>query len=89
MIQQFVDCVLNCQKSTKANTMTLQEFFQQLPRGAKSVYAERMGITRTYMSLLIAGRRKPSPELAKIIELVTKRKVRRIELRPDIFGAAK
>lgn len=69
--------------------MTLKEFFQGKPRGAKSIYAERMAITRTYLSLLIAGRRKPSPELAKLIEIVTKRKVRRIDLRPDIFGSAK
>jgi DNA-binding transcriptional regulator YdaS (Cro superfamily) len=69
--------------------MTLEEYFQHQPKGAKTRFAKMLGITRTYMSLLIAGKRRPSPVLANAIEMVTQQMVCRAELRPDIFGVAK
>ena len=48
--------------------------------------ARKLGISKTWFSLVVTGRQPPSPELARDIELHTGRKVKRAELRPDIFG---
>jgi len=39
-----------------------------IPHGQAIPTAERLGITRQYLSLLMTGRRRPSPELAARIE---------------------
>ena len=66
--------------------MTLTEYFADKPRGAKIALARKLGVSKTWLSLVISGRQMPSPELARDIELNTGRKVKRAELRPDIFG---
>ena len=66
--------------------MTLMEFFEGKPRGAKIELARKLGISKTWLSLVISGRQLPSPELARDIEINTGRKVKRADLRPDIFG---
>jgi DNA-binding transcriptional regulator YdaS (Cro superfamily) len=66
--------------------MTLNEFFADKPRGARLNLAKTLGISKTWLSLVSTGRKLPSPELAKQIELHTGRKVKRVDLRPDIFG---
>lgn len=66
--------------------MTLQEYFSDKPRGTKIALARKLGISKTWFSLVISGRQLPSPELARDIELNTGRKVKRADLRPDIFG---
>lgn len=66
--------------------MTLAEFFVGKPRGAKIELARKLGISKTWLSLVISGRQLPSPELARDIEVHTGRKVKRADLRPDIFG---
>jgi len=65
--------------------MKLQEFFKGKPHGTKAKMAATLGITRTWMSLIISDREKPSVELAIAIEKYTKGKVKRKVLRPDIF----
>ena len=65
--------------------MTLVEYFKTDVRGAKSEMAEYLGITPTWMALLISGRRKASPVLSVKIEEATGGLVTRRELRPDIF----
>jgi len=65
--------------------MTLSEYFKTDVVGAKSEMAHFLGITPTWMSLLISGRRKASPELAIAIEKATNGLVTRQALRPDIF----
>jgi DNA-binding transcriptional regulator YdaS (Cro superfamily) len=65
--------------------MTLSEYFKTDVIGAKSEMAQFLGITPTWMSLLISGRRKASPELAIAIEKATNGLVTRQVLRPDIF----
>jgi DNA-binding transcriptional regulator YdaS (Cro superfamily) len=47
--------------------------------------AQYLGITATYMSLLIHAQRRPSPQMAVKIEQATQGLVTRAELRPDIF----
>jgi DNA-binding transcriptional regulator YdaS (Cro superfamily) len=69
--------------------VTLEEFFATKPRGAKSEMAEAIGVSRTWMALLVAGSQVPSPELAVEIEKYTNGAVTRVELRPDIFGVLK
>jgi DNA-binding transcriptional regulator YdaS (Cro superfamily) len=66
--------------------MTLKEYFDGKPRGAKSEVAAQLGISRTYMSLLVSERRLPGPEMALMIERVTAGSVTRKVLRPDLFG---
>lgn len=65
--------------------MTLTEYFSSEPRGAKVEMAEYLGITVTYMSLLIHGKRRPSLPMALAIERATQDLVTAKELRPDLF----
>jgi len=65
--------------------MNLKEYFSTEPRGAKSEMAEHLRITPTWLSLLIRGERKASPELSLRIENATQGLITRAELRPDIF----
>jgi DNA-binding transcriptional regulator YdaS (Cro superfamily) len=65
--------------------MTLKEFFRGKPRGSKAEMCLRLGITRTWMSQIVSGRRVPSPELCVSIESVTLGQVTRADLRPDLF----
>jgi DNA-binding transcriptional regulator YdaS (Cro superfamily) len=66
--------------------MTLQEYFADKKRGAKDALAKDLGISRTWMSLVISGREVCSPELAVEIERLTDGAVTRKDLRPDLFG---
>jgi DNA-binding transcriptional regulator YdaS (Cro superfamily) len=65
--------------------MNLAEYFATEPRGSKQEMAQYLGITATYMSLLIHVQRRPSPQMAVKIEGATQGLVTRAELRPDIF----
>ena len=65
--------------------MTLSEYFDTEPKGAIGEMAAYLEITQTWMSLLINGHRRPSPELAIKIEKATQGLVKRDELRPDLF----
>ncbi len=65
--------------------MTLTEYFKTDVVGAKGEMARYLGITPTWMSLLISGRRNASPELAIELEKATRGLVTRQTLRPDIF----
>ena len=65
--------------------MTLTEYFSTEPRGSKTEMAQYLGITITYMSLLIHGKRRPSMPMALAIERATQDLVTAKELRPDLF----
>lgn len=65
--------------------MNLKTYFKQQPYGSKSIFAEKLGITPTWLGLLIRKARRPSPELAKRIEKATHYAVTARELRPDLF----
>jgi len=69
--------------------MTLSEFFEAKPRGAKIAMAKKLGVSKTWLSLVISGRKVPSPELSGAIERYTRGLVKRTTLRPDIFGELK
>ena len=44
--------------------MTLTEFFENKPRGAKAKMAKKLGVSKTWMSHVISGRYLASPELS-------------------------
>ena len=66
--------------------MTLEKFFENKPRGSKIAMARAIGISKTWLSLVISGRASASPELCVLIERYTKGAVSRRNLRPDVFG---
>lgn len=65
--------------------MTLKEYFLTEPRGSKAEMAEYLRISPTWLSLIMNGSRRASPELSLRIEKATGGLVTREELRPDIF----
>lgn len=69
----------------QGNSMTLEEYFATEPRGSKVEMAIYLGITATYISLLIHGKRRTSKSLAISIENATQGLVKRQDLRPDLF----
>jgi DNA-binding transcriptional regulator YdaS (Cro superfamily) len=64
--------------------MTLQTYFSSRPYGAKAALARDLGITKTWLSMVISGRALPSAGLCFEIERRTG--VSRVTLRPDLFG---
>lgn len=66
--------------------MTLEEWFKTQPYGAKKLFAEDLGISPTWLGLILSGRKKCSAVLAKAIEKQTKYKVKAKILRPDLYG---
>jgi DNA-binding transcriptional regulator YdaS (Cro superfamily) len=68
--------------------MQLKEYFENKPHGSKADFAKSLGVTKTWLSLIMSGRKTPSPFLCIEIERLTKKKVKRKELRPDIFIGA-
>ena len=65
--------------------MTLIEYFKEEPRGAILEMAQHLGISATWMSLLIHKKRQAGAELAIKIEKATQGLVSRQDLRPDLF----
>ena len=65
--------------------MTLEEYFKEEPLGAVKEMADYLGISTTWLSLIIHAKRNPSPKLAIKIEEVTIGLVTRKDLRPDLF----
>ena len=66
--------------------MDLKTYFSEEPYGAKKEMALHLGITPTWLGLLIRKARRPSPTLAKQIEKATQGLVTAKELRPDLFA---
>jgi DNA-binding transcriptional regulator YdaS (Cro superfamily) len=70
----------------KEITLTLEEYFLTEPKGAKLEMAQYLGVSATWISLLIHGRRLASAKLCVDIERATQGLVTRKELRPDLYG---
>lgn len=66
--------------------MDLKEYFKGEPHGSKKEMADYLGITPTWLGLLMRKVRRPSAELAKKIEKATQGLVTAKELRPDLFS---
>ena len=65
--------------------MTLKEYFATRPHGSITDMAKKLDVTRTWLSLIVNGRKAPSPILCVLIERLTNGKVKRKVLRPDMF----
>lgn len=63
----------------------MKQYFKDEPHGAKKEMAEYLGITQTWLGLLIKREKQPSAMLAKKIEKATQGLVTAKELRPDLF----
>lgn len=66
--------------------MHLEKYFSDKPYGAKKLLCTKLGITQTWLGLLISKKKKPSAILARRIEKATKGDVTARELRPDLFN---
>lgn len=75
----------SCNIEVQEVVMDLNSYFEGKPRGSKAELARKLGITRTWMGLLISKRRVPSAELAVEIEHQTEGSVTRKDLRPDLW----
>jgi|TARA_R110000868_G_scaffold115032_4_gene307564 DNA-binding transcriptional regulator YdaS (Cro superfamily) len=65
--------------------MNLKQYFKDEPYGSKKEMADHLGITQTWLGLLIRKARRPSFVLARKIEKATQGLVTAKELRPDLF----
>lgn len=65
--------------------MQLKDYFENKPHGSKAEFAKSLGVTKTWLSLILNGSKQPSIPLCIEIERLTKRKVKRKDLRPDFF----
>jgi len=54
-----------------------------------SAFAGMVGTAQPTISRILNGKRRPSPSMAREIERITGGKVRRHELRPDLWDAPK
>jgi DNA-binding transcriptional regulator YdaS (Cro superfamily) len=68
------------------DTMTLRDLLKTMPRGAQKELALLLGITQTWMTLIVNGHARPSAELAAKIADATDGKVTLKDLRPDLFA---
>ena len=73
--------------------MTLTEYIQQIPRQARARFKEQiaseLGVTSEAVRSWVNGTRRPRVEYVLMLEEITKGKVTRKELRPDIYGDVK
>jgi len=60
--------------------MTLQEYFADKPRGSKVEMCKQLGITKSWLSLIITKQKKPGRSLALIISMYTDDQVPTYEL---------
>ena len=65
--------------------MTLKEYFEEEPIGAVNEMAEYLGISSTWLSLIIHSHKKPSRKLAMKIIDATQGLVTIKELFPEFF----
>jgi DNA-binding transcriptional regulator YdaS (Cro superfamily) len=63
---------------------TLQDLIDEA--GSQSELAVNLGITQQNVSRLMTRGKRVSPELAVKIELMTGGKIKRSDLRPDLFN---
>lgn len=66
-------------------SMTLSEYFKEEPHGAISEMARHIGVSPTWLSLLIHGHRKASFKVAVKLEKATQGLVTLRDLRPDLY----
>ena len=63
--------------------MTLEEYLSTRPHGTQMHLVRKLGITKTWMSLVVNGRKVPSLLLANAIEMLTEGLVTAKDLCPS------
>lgn len=63
----------------------LKEWLRSKPRGTQQALANKLGVSETWLSLLVTGRARCSVHLANAIHQATDGEVSRQSLRPDVF----
>jgi DNA-binding transcriptional regulator YdaS (Cro superfamily) len=69
--------------------MNINQYFKDIPLRSRMTQAEfgrQLGVTQQQVQHWIAGRQQPNARHVLAIEKMTKRKITRYELRPDVFG---
>lgn len=61
--------------------MTLEEYFKDKPWGAKTEMCRDLGITKSWLSLIISGKKPAGKSLALVISMYTDNEVTIDELR--------
>jgi DNA-binding transcriptional regulator YdaS (Cro superfamily) len=67
--------------------MDFKTYWFGMSQGDRTAFAERVQRAPGYLQLVAGGFRRASPELAIAIDEKSDGKVKRGEMRPDIFGA--
>lgn len=63
--------------------MTLKEYLDKLPRGGKSSFANKLAVSRSFLSQMADGKAAVSPERAVEIENASNNEVSRKAFFPD------
>lgn len=66
--------------------MTLSDYLSQLERGGKSRFAEKIGVSKSFLRQMEVGTAPIPINVAKKIEKHTQGKVTRAEVRPDVWA---
>lgn len=66
--------------------MKLTKHFSSKPRGYRTEFAKKIGVSKSFLSQIETGRAKAPIEIAKKIEEITNQQVKKSELRPDVWG---
>lgn len=66
--------------------MKLKEYWGKLLPHEKRSLAEECKTTISYMSQVAHGHSAPSAKFARVIEITTKGRVKRVDMLPKIFG---
>lgn len=66
--------------------MDLKQYLETLTPDEREDYAKRCGTTTAYFAQLTGGHRRPSPDLAKLLHVESRKVVKLSKLRPDIWG---
>nr|WP_242650091.1 helix-turn-helix domain-containing protein [Rodentibacter trehalosifermentans] len=66
--------------------LKLKNYLANRPRGFKADFARKIGISKSFLRQIETGQSRIPIYLAKKIEIVTDKAVKKAELRPDVWG---
>lgn len=66
--------------------MELKNYLADRPRGFKADFARKIGISKSFLRQIETGEAKTPIYLARKIEAVTEKAVKKAELRPDVWN---
>ncbi|AWX14816.1 transcriptional regulator [Mergibacter septicus] len=66
--------------------MNLKKYLSNRPRGFKSEFAKKLGISKSFLRQVETGYSKAPIYLAKKIEKLTNKEIKKSDIRPDVWG---